>query len=114
MRKVRNAPSAIFFCYKLKENQRKKVEKIAERYEYLTFEDRQNIEKWYAAEDRVIDIATRLKKYPATIYRELHRGFIGEKDGKQIYSAEVAEAAVKESFKNRGRKRARRGATVGS
>ena len=55
MRKVRNAPSAIFFCQKLKENQEKKVENVAERYEYLTFEDRQNIDKWHAAGDRAID-----------------------------------------------------------
>lgn len=87
---------------------------MAERYEYLTFEDRQNIEKWRAAGDRAIDIAARLNKYPATIYKELRRGFTGEKDGKQVYSAAVAEAAVKESFKNRGRKRTAAGAAVGS
>lgn len=87
---------------------------VAERYEYLTFEDRQNIEKWHAAGDRAIDIAARLNKYPATIYKELRRGFTGEKDGKQVYSAEVAEAAVKDSFKNRGRKRTAAGAAIGS
>ena len=78
---------------------------LKQNYEYLTFKDRRNIEKWHAEGERAIDIAARLKKYPATIYKELRRGFAGEKDGKPIYSAEIAEAAVKESFRNRGRKR---------
>lgn len=82
---------------------------MAGNYRYLDFEDRKKIEAWHARGDRPIEIAARLGVHTATIYHELQRGYTGEVDAEQreVYSAERAQAVVRENFKRRGR----RGAT---
>lgn len=77
------------------------------KYRYLSFQDRRNIEKWYGAGDRPLEIAARLGVHTATIYHELQRGGTGELDRnkRQGYNAELAQQRVQESFKRRGRKR---------
>ena len=54
------------------------------------------------------EIAKRVGKCRATIYRELERGKTGETDSRfrQGYSAAVAEARVNRSYRNRGRRKA--------
>ena len=54
------------------------------------------------------EIAERVGKCQATIYRELERGKTGETDSRfrQGYSAAVAEARVNRSYRNRGRRKA--------
>ena len=83
---------------------------MAGKYRYLTFEDRRNIEGWYARGDRPLEIAARLGVHTATIYHELQRGHTGKLDGNQReeYSAELAQKTVQENFKRRGRHEAER------
>lgn len=81
---------------------------MAGNYRYLTFDDRQKIEAWYARGDRPLEIAARLGVHTATIYNELQRGYTGEHDRTQreVYSAEQAQRIVQENFKRRGRRTA--------
>ena len=53
-----------------------------------------------------LEIAARLGVHTATIYHELQRGYTGEVDAAQreVYSAERAQAVVRENFKRRGRR----------
>ncbi len=78
-----------------------------ERYSYLTFNQRRQIEKMYGAGDRVTDIAAETGRSVAAIYEELKRGYTGELDEnkRQKYSAELAQATVQENFRRRGNRR---------
>ena len=78
------------------------------KYECLRMEERRIIEDMYARGAKPGEIARRVGKCQATIYRELKRGRTDEKDARfrQGYSAEVAEMRVKQSYRNRGRRRA--------
>lgn len=73
-------------------------------YSYLTLEQRYEIEKLYTAGERVVDIASHLKRSPSAIYEELKRGYTGELDGyaRPKYSARLAQIAVQENFRRRG------------
>ena len=73
---------------------------------YLTYEERRKIEKEYSSGSRPCDIAKALGVHTATIYRELSRGFTGERDdaARQIYSAELAQKNIQASIRNRGHK----------
>lgn len=73
-------------------------------YNYLTLEQRREIERMYAEGERVVDIASRLGRGVATIYEELKRGYTGEFDSyaRQKYSADLAQATVQENFRRRG------------
>jgi IS30 family transposase len=75
--------------------------------EYLKFEEREIIEAMYAKGAKPCDIAKRVGKCQATIYRELERGKTGEIDSlfRPEYNAAVAETRVNQSFKNRGRRK---------
>ena len=66
------------------------------------------IEEMYAKGAKPGEIAERVGKCQATIYRELERGKTGETDSRfrQGYSAAVAEARVNRSYRNRGRRKA--------
>lgn len=77
-------------------------------YSYLTLEQRREIERMYAEGERVVDIAARLKRSAAAIYKELKRGYTGEFDGyaRPKYSADLAQATVQENFRRRGNRRA--------
>ena len=76
-------------------------------YSYLTLEQRREIERMYADGERVVDIASRLKRSSAAIYKELTRGYTGEFDGyaRPKYSADVAQATAQENFQRRGNRR---------
>lgn len=72
---------------------------------YLTYKDRKNMETLYKANMSLIDIANGLGVHIATIYRELTRGSTGrlDKNGRNGYSAELAQKHVRENLKRRGR-----------
>ena len=74
-------------------------------YHYLSYEDRQEIELRYSQGERPEDIAAVVGVHTATIYRELERGYTGEKDesGKPKYSADIGQSKQKNSFRRRGR-----------
>ena len=80
----------------------------AMKYECLKLEERRIIEAMYAEGAKPGEIAERVGKCQATIYRELERGKTGETDSRfrQGYSAAVAEARVNRSYRNRGRRKA--------
>ena len=77
------------------------------KYKCLKLEERRIIEEMYAKGAKPGEIAERVGKCQATIYRELDRGMTGETDScfRQGYSAEVAEARVNRSYRNRGRRK---------
>lgn len=78
------------------------------KYECLKLEEREVIEAMYAEGAKPCEIAKRVGKCQATIYRELERGRTGEIDSRfrLEYSAAVAEARVNQSYRNRGRRKA--------
>ena len=78
------------------------------KYECLKLEERRIIEEMYAKGAKPGEIAERVGKCQATIYRELERGKTGETDSRfrQGYSAAVAEARVNRSYRNRSRRKA--------
>ena len=73
------------------------------KYECLKLEERRIIEEMYAKGAKPGEIAERVGKCQATIYRELERGKTGETDSRfrQGYSAAVAEARVNRSYSRR-------------
>lgn len=73
---------------------------------YLTLEERRIIEEMYANGAKPGEIARCIGKCQATIYRELERGRVRDTDigANREYHAEAAEAYVKQSFRNRGRR----------
>ena len=75
-------------------------------YKYLVYEDRKRLEALYNDRKDLPDIANALGVHLATIYRELARGSTGELDrnGRNGYSADLAQKAVQQSFKRRGHK----------
>lgn len=74
---------------------------------YLTYEDRKSIESLYSAGASLADIASELGVHLATIYREMTRGGTGELDGngRNGYSAELAQKTVQNSIKHRGHRK---------
>ena len=74
------------------------------KYECLKLEERRIIEEMYAKGAKPGEIAERVGKCQATIYRELERGKTSR--FRQGYSAAVAEARVNRSYRNRGRRKA--------
>jgi IS30 family transposase len=89
----------IFFGQKVKEDKH-----ITCRY--FTYEDRKRLEELYAAGDTLSSIAATFGVHLATVYREINRGSTGDLDanGRAEYSAEVAQKAMLENLKRRGRK----------
>lgn len=73
---------------------------------YFTYDDRKQLEDRYNAGTALTEIADSLGVHLSTIYRELNRGNTGELDanGRAGYSAELAQKAMLESLKRRGRK----------
>ena len=76
-------------------------------YRYISLEGRRKIASQYRAGARPADIASAIGVSTATVYRELQRGYTGETDeNKQlIYDPMIAQEAVQNSFRRRGRKR---------
>ncbi len=76
------------------------------RKKNLILEDRRHLEQLYNEGARLADIAAFLGVHLATIYRELARGKTGQLDanGREGYSADIAQKAAQENLKRRGRK----------
>lgn len=83
-------------------------------YKYLSLQDREIFEREYAAGARVADIAALVGIHPGTAYAELTRGIVldeyGEPaidaNGRQTYSAAVAQQRVQEGLRRRGKRHA--------
>ena len=75
-------------------------------YKYLTFADRQKIESLHSQGKALAEIAKDIKCSIATIYNELNRGDTGEldKNGRNGYSADLAQKNINASLKCRGKK----------
>lgn len=78
---------------------------MAEKYAYITFEERQIIEEMLEAGARVLEIALQLGKHTAVIYNELHRGEFVKEDGTFGYSAQKAQDNIKKNLQARGWRR---------
>lgn len=72
---------------------------------WFDLNDRKAIEEMYNKNQRVDDIADKLGRNRATVYRELKKGYTGEMDanGRPGYSADIAqrrhyELKMKRSF----------------
>lgn len=74
---------------------------------YLTFDDRKRLQTLYQEGEQLSAIAKTLNVHIATIYRELIRGDTGEIDrnGRNGYNAELAQKAVRNNIKCRGRRK---------
>jgi IS30 family transposase len=72
---------------------------------YLTYEERKTVEEMHKGGYTPKEIAERFAVNLATIYRELHRGYTGERDNvrRPVYSAKQAQDAFKMSLSLRGR-----------
>ena len=82
---------------------------MANRYRYITLQDRQEIAKRYRRGERAADIAAFVGVSAAAVYRELQRGYTGSTDENKrpAYDPLKAQEAVQRGFKRRGRKAAR-------
>ena len=118
-RAVKSPPIVFFFLWRLSLSAKELISSDAliflrrnggeaMKYECLKLEERRIIEEMYAKGAKPGEIAERVGKCQATIYRELERGKTGETDSRfrQGYSAAVAEARVNRSYRNRGRRKA--------
>ena len=74
----------------------------------IGLEDRKIIEEMYNAGAKPCEIAARIGKCQATIYREIKRGEVPELNARcrPAYRAEVAEKRVTEAYRKRGRRKA--------
>lgn len=77
------------------------------RYDYLTFDERKEIERMVKADMRAYHIAHALNRRDSTIYRELSRGLTEERgeNMQKLYSAEKGQKAMQDAFKRRGKHR---------
>lgn len=76
------------------------------RLHYLTYDDRQKLERLYREGVSLSDIAGKLGVHLSTVYRDLARGETGELDrnGRSAYSADRAQEVARQSMKRKGRK----------
>lgn len=91
---------------------------MAGKYKFITFDDRKIIARLWAIGTRPQDIAREIGVNPATLYRELKRGYPG-KDGKNqrpAYNPVIAQQTVNDGVSRRGRttKRAEGGTEKGA
>jgi hypothetical protein len=77
---------------------------LAKEYKYITYPERQIIEKMRISGASPSDIAKVLGHHLTTIYLELRRGETGELDEehKLIYSAQIAQKITQEGFRRKG------------
>jgi IS30 family transposase len=71
------------------------------KYKYMSYEQRKTLATMRKYNIPVAEISETLGIHPATLYRELKRGG-AEKPG-DTYDPDVAEKALKDNFKKRGR-----------
>lgn len=74
---------------------------------YIDYQARVKLEILYNSGESLPIIAKSLGVHLATVYRELARGNTGEMDanGREGYKAAIAQRAVIESFKRRGKRK---------
>ncbi len=77
-------------------------------YKCLQLEEREVIEEMYNAGAKPEEIAKRVGKCQATIYREIKRGEVPQLNSRcrPAYSAKLAEQRVNQAYSNRGRRKA--------
>lgn len=77
------------------------------RYKCIELEERKIIEEMYNTGAKPCDIAKRIGKCQATIYREIKRGETEELNERcrPAYRAEIAEMRVNEAYRKRGRRK---------
>lgn len=78
---------------------------MAEKYAYITWEERQIIEEMIEAGARVLDLALHLGRHTNVIYNELHRGQFEKEDGTFGYSAQKAQDKIDKGLHARGWRR---------
>ena len=93
MRKRKPPADALFFYYVGVMN--------ISKYKYMTYEQRKALATMHAYNVPLSTISSTLGVHLATLYRELKRGGV-EKAG-DIYDPDMAEKALKDNFKKRGR-----------
>ena len=79
-----------------------------DKYTYLTFDQRREIEKLHNADVRVEEIAAQIGRSVAAVYEELKRGYMGERNAnkRKIYSADRAQTVFQDNIAKRGNRRA--------
>ncbi|MCI8935185.1 MAG: helix-turn-helix domain-containing protein [Clostridiaceae bacterium] len=85
----------------------KRGENVARKYRYIDFEDRKRIARLWSIGTPAQAIAEEIGTDPATISRELRRGYPG-KDGRNkrpAYNPVIAQKAVEAGIARRGKKR---------
>ena len=109
MRKKSQDFRRIYFFAKFRVETEKWGENMARKYKIITPEDRRTIEEVYSDGLAPVEIADKIGVSPSSIYRELARGYTGDTDenGRPAYSADVAQADVKQNMSRRGRPFAR-------
>lgn len=75
-----------------------------QKYSYLTFDQRCEIERMHNAGVRTTEIAKHIGRSVAAVYEELKRGYTGERnENKQrVYSAERAQTVFQDNIARRG------------
>lgn len=102
-KEVITSDALIFFTQK-----RRKRRRYGMNSYNIGLEDRKIIEEMYNAGAKPCEIAARIGKCQATIYREIKRGEVPELNARcrPAYRAEVAEKRVTEAYRKRGRRKA--------
>lgn len=79
---------------------------MAGKYRYITFDDRKRIARLWAIGTPAGVIAGEIGVDPATISRELKRGYPGKcgRNQRPAYNPVIAQQAVDAGFARRGRK----------
>lgn len=77
------------------------------RYDYLSFDERKEIERMVRSDTRTEEIAHALNRNISTIYRELSHGLTDERGDymQRLYSAKKGQKAMQDAFKKRGKPR---------
>lgn len=82
-----------------------------QKYSYLTFDQRREIERMHNAGIRTTEIAEHIGRSTAAVYEELKRGYTGERNAnkQKMYSAERAQTVFQDNIAQRGNRRAAAG-----
>ncbi len=78
-----------------------------QKYSYLTFDQRREIERMHNSGVRTVEIAEHIGRSVATVYEELKRGYTGERNAnkQRTYSAERAQTVFQDNIAQRGNRR---------
>lgn len=78
-----------------------------QKYSYLTFNQRREIERMHNSGIRTVEIAEHIGRSVAAVYEELKRGYTGERNAnkQRTYSAEQAQTVFQDNIAQRGNRR---------